>query len=61
MTIKPSKWECIIGKDGQIVTSVIERGNSECSHVKQFTGGLGCEISDEQTGPECDNVHEVQC
>ena len=55
-----TKWECIIKKNGEVVTSVLERGNTECSRVKQFTDGVGREVSDEQTGPECDDVHEVQ-
>ena len=56
-----TKWECIIKTDGQVITSVIERGSTECGRIKQFTDGLGREMSDERIGPECDDVHEVQC
>lgn len=55
-----TKWEHIIKEDGEIVTVMLERGNVECSRIKQFTNGLGREVSDEQTGPECDDVHEIQ-
>lgn len=56
-----TKWECILQGDGQIVSTVIDRGESECVKVRQqFTSHLGREISDEQIGPECDDVHEVQ-
>lgn len=55
------RWETIIDKDGEVTTSVLERGDqTQCSKIKQFTSGLGTELSDERTGPECDKVEEVQ-
>jgi hypothetical protein len=56
-----TKWELIIEKNGRIVTTVLDRGAAECSRVRQFTNNLGRELSDEQTGPECDDVHERHC
>lgn len=56
------KCRTIIKKDGQLITEVLEKSQAvQCSAVKQYTGGFGKEVSDEQTGPECDDVHEVQC
>jgi hypothetical protein len=56
-----SKWEHIIKEDGTVVTTVLERGDVECSVVqRQATNNLGRELSHERTGPECDDVHEVQ-
>lgn len=55
------KVEYLIKEDGTVVHTILERGNVECSRIKQFgTEGIGTEMSDEQTGPECDDVHEVQ-
>ena len=55
------KWEHIVRKDGEIVTNILERGGVECSQISQHaTQGLGKELSDERTGPECDDVHETQ-
>jgi len=58
--MNPTKFECIIrAEDGDIITNVLERGDAECSVVKQrFSSNLGRELSDERTGPECDDVHE---
>lgn len=55
------KWECIINEDGTVETNVLERqSGTQCGKVKQFTDGIGMELSDEATGPECDDVHEIQ-
>lgn len=53
------KWETRIKKNGEVVTEVIERGQN-CANIKIFTSQLGREMSDERTGPDCDEVHEVQ-
>lgn len=53
--------EYIIKEDGKVIHHILERGGIECSKIKQHgTEGIGVEIGDEQTGPECDDVHEVQ-
>jgi len=53
------RWEHIIQEDGKVITNVLERQEgTQCSKVRQFASTLGDEISDEQTGPECDDVHE---
>lgn len=54
------KWEHIIKKDGKVITTVLDRGQQQCSKVRQITGKFGREISDEQIGPEGDDVHEIQ-
>jgi hypothetical protein len=55
------RWEHIINKDGTVETNVLERQEGvQCSKIRQFTSGIGQEMNDEQTGPECDDVHEVQ-
>ncbi len=55
------KIEYIIkAEDGKVVQQIIERGGIECSRIKQFGAeGIGRELSDESTGPESDDVHEV--
>jgi len=61
MTMGQMRWETIIDKNGEVQTSVLERGDqTECVKIKQFTDGLGTELSDERTGPECDKVEEIQ-
>ena len=55
------KWEHIISEDGTVETNVIERQQGvQCSKITQLTDGIGQELGNEQTGPECDDVHEVQ-
>lgn len=55
------RWEHIINQDGTVETNVLERQDGvQCNKIRQFTAGIGRELSDEQTGPECDDVHEVQ-
>jgi hypothetical protein len=46
-------------EDGKVVTEVLDRQGQQCSKVKQVTNALGREISDEETGPECDKVEEI--
>lgn len=54
------KYSAIIKQDGTIETEVIDREGTQCSKLRQFVGGVGQIVSDEQTGPECDEVHEVE-
>jgi hypothetical protein len=49
-TIKPN---------GEVLTEVIDRQQDLCSKVYQVTNALGRQLSDEDTGPECDTVREV--
>lgn len=53
-------YSVVIQKDGQVVTEVVERQGTQCTKLQQFVGGYGQILSDEQTGPECDEVHEVE-
>lgn len=53
------EYEVIIERDGKIITEVIDRGEQQCSVIKQLTSALGREISDEEIGPECDKVEEI--
>jgi len=50
----------IIKKDGTVVTEVVDRGEHLCSNVYKVTNSLGRQVSDEQIGPECDRVEEIQ-
>jgi hypothetical protein len=53
------KWEYIIAKDGTVEMHVLERQDGvQCSKIRQVM--VGRETNDEQTGPEVDDVHEVQ-
>jgi hypothetical protein len=53
------KFQAIIKKDGKVVTEVLERGKHLCSEVYKVTNSVGRQLSDEETGPEGDSVHEV--
>jgi len=44
----------IINKDGTVINEVIDRQEHLCSKVYTITGALGKQLSDEETGPECD-------
>lgn len=48
-----------IKRDGTVITEVLDRGQKQCSEIKQVTNALGRELSDEKTGPECDKVEEI--
>jgi hypothetical protein len=54
------KFKVTIRKDGKIVTEVLDRGEHLCSEIYKVTQAVGKQLSDEQIGPECDEVHEVQ-
>lgn len=53
------KVRATIKKDGTVINEVIDRETHLCSAVYQVTGSLGRQISDEDTGPECDTAQEV--
>ena len=53
-------YSATIKQDGTITTEVIEREGTQCSKLLQFVGNVGVVLSDEETGPECDEVHEVE-
>lgn len=54
------KMEVFIYPDGKVVTQVVDRGAHLCSEVYRVTNAVGKQLSDEEIGPECDSVHEVQ-
>jgi len=45
---------------GKVITEVQERSGQNCSEVLKITTAVGHQINDEQTGPECDRVEEIQ-
>lgn len=45
---------------GQIVTEVLDRQQHLCSTVYTVTNALGKQLSDVDTGPECDPQTEQQ-
>jgi|WetSurSiteA1Bulk_404760.scaffolds.fasta_scaffold371688_2 hypothetical protein len=53
------KFRAIIKKDGKVVTEVLDRGKHLCTEVYKVTNSVGRQLSDEETGPEGDTVHEV--
>jgi hypothetical protein len=54
------EFKMIIWPDGKIDTEVINRGAEHCHEIHTFTNALpGRELSDEQIGPDCDRVEEV--
>ncbi len=53
------KSKMTIKKDGTVVTEVISRGSHLCSEIYKVTNAIGRQVSDEETGPECDSVHET--
>jgi len=57
---EPMKMEVFIYPDGKVVTQVMDRGSHLCSEVYRVTNAVGKQLSDEEIGPECDSVHEVQ-
>jgi hypothetical protein len=54
------RFKVIIQKDGKVVTEVLDRGSHLCSEVYRVTNAVGKQLSDEEIGPECDSVHEIQ-
>jgi hypothetical protein len=50
-----------ITKDGKVINEVLDREGQDCRLIQTLgvTGGVGRVISDEQTGPDSDTVHEV--
>lgn len=54
------KVKFTIKKNGEIVTEVVDRSEHLCSNVYKVTNSLGTQLSDENIGPECDYVEEVQ-
>jgi len=53
------KFKAVIKKDGTVVTEVLERESHLCSQIYNVTNAVGNQLSDEEIGPECDDVHEV--
>jgi len=40
------------------ITNIIDREGELCSNITKLTNRMGDLVSDERTGPECDEVHE---
>jgi hypothetical protein len=53
------EFKVIIKKDGQVVTEVMDRGQHLCSDIYKVTNSIGKQLSDEDTGPECDTNSET--
>lgn len=53
------KYAVYCYEDGTSETEVLEREEGEnCEKIKVITSAVGRELSDERTGPDCDQVHE---
>lgn len=53
------EFKAIIKKSGEVVTEVIDRQEHLCSEIYKVTNAMGRQVSDEETGPECDRVEEI--
>jgi hypothetical protein len=53
------KLKFTIGKDGSVVTEVIDREGSDCKQVYKLTERLGQTTGEEITGPDCDTAIET--
>lgn len=52
------KGRTIIKKDGTVTTEVLDREGQDCKEVYKLTENIGKRISEETTGPDCNDVHE---
>ena len=51
--------ETTIFPDGRLISEVVERETGEnCEHIRMLNTGYV--VSEEKTGPDCDEVHETQ-
>lgn len=53
------EFKAIIKQDGTVVTEVLDRGSHLCSEVYRVTNAVGKQLSDEETGPDCEPVIET--
>lgn len=53
------EFKAIIKLDGTVVTEVINRNEHLCTDVYRITNAIGKQLSDEDTGPECDTNSET--
>ncbi len=53
------KFKATIRKDGSVVTEVLDRGSHLCTEIYRVTNAVGKQMSDEETGPDCEPVVEV--
>lgn len=54
------EFKVIIKTDGQVTTEVINRGAEHCTEIHRVTNAIsGRELSNEQIGPDCDRVEEI--
>lgn len=54
------RFKVVVSPDGKTMTEVLDRGEHLCSTIYKVTNAVGRQVSDEQIGPEGDEVHEVQ-
>lgn len=52
------RFKATIRKDGTVITEVLDRQQHFCSEVYKVTNAVGQQLSDEDTGPECDTQTE---
>ena len=56
---KTARIEWLIDNEtGVIDQNILERGDENCAGAVIQAQRLGTVLSDEQTGPDCDTVHE---
>ena len=53
------KMEYIIEKDGTVISNVLDRQGENCQVSVQQASAFGAIVSDERTGPDCDDVQEI--
>lgn len=51
--------KAIIKPNGTVITEVVERGEHLCTEAYKVTNSIGKQLSDEETGPDCDKVEEI--
>lgn len=52
------KYTIPANSDGTFQIEVVDRGNENCNNVVLQAQRMGTMLSDERTGPDCDEVHE---
>jgi hypothetical protein len=53
------EFKAIIKKNGEVVTEVLDRQEHLCTEIYTVTNAVGRQMSDEETGPDCDRVEEI--
>lgn len=55
------KGMTIIKKDGRVIQEVVDREGEDCKTIHRVIASIGKTVSEEVTGPDCDEVHETNC